>query len=149
MAQRGKSTEDRFIEKVLKQADGCWGFQSSKARGGYSRFHLQGRTRRAHIVSYELFKGPAGGKFVCHTCDNPPCVNPEHLFLGTPAQNSSDMKAKARQARGPTSGRSKLTESAVHQIRASTLTQQALADQFGVSQVAISKVQLRCNWKHI
>ena len=112
------------------------------------------RSFLAHRVSWELANGPIpSGMCVLHRCDNPPCVNPVHLFLGTQHDNVIDMIAKGRKnpACGENHGRAKLTAAAVREIRERGLTesQQSLARLHGVSQVAISHVLLRKSWKHL
>lgn len=94
-----KSIKERFEALVIVQ-DGCWDWKASKFRSGYARFAMPPPTRHsvvAHRVSYELYKGPIpDGLLVCHTCDNPACTNPDHLFLGTHSDNVQDMLRKGR-----------------------------------------------------
>lgn len=108
----------RFWEKVQK-TDGCWLWLAYKQPRGYGQFKHQGRMRLAHRFSWELTNGLIPeGECVLHTCDNPACVNPEHLFLGTQLDNSLDMYEKGRQAPSPacageTNGRAKLSATSV------------------------------------
>lgn len=92
----------RFWEKVDQgEADECWPWTASTDRYGYGQFHVDGRSLRAHRVSYELANGAIPeGRLVMHTCDNPPCVNPAHLVLGTAAENMQDKVRKGRQSNG-------------------------------------------------
>lgn len=122
---------------------------------GYPRFNINGTSVAAYRVAWELRHGPiASGLFVCHRCDQPLCVNVDHLFLGTPAENSADMVAKRRQARGESNGGGvKLTEGMVRALRAiyaeGGISQQALADVFGVNQALVSGVIRRRLWGHV
>ena len=94
---------DRFIDKVERVEGGCWNWFGCKYRGGYGQFRrlIDGEWKMAktHRYSYEYYKGPIPqGLVVCHTCDNPSCVNPEHLFIGTHKDNMQDMIKKGRRS---------------------------------------------------
>ncbi len=90
---------DRFNSKAALGENGCLEWSASKSSAGYGQFWVNGRSRQAHRVAYELHHGRIPeGLFVCHKCDNPPCVNPDHLFLGTANDNNQD---KMRKGRGP------------------------------------------------
>lgn len=99
---RYQSIRERFDSKTQQQSNGCvlW-TGANDGRRGYGKFALNGVSVRAHRLAWEWANGPIpDGLHVCHSCDNPSCVNVEHLWLGTHAQNMDDMKAKGRAARG-------------------------------------------------
>lgn len=90
-----KKLEKRFLEKVNK-TDGCWLWTAS-TRSGYGAIKYNNKVEGAHRISYILYKGEINdGLFVCHTCDNPSCVNPDHLFLGSNSDNMKDAFDKGR-----------------------------------------------------
>ena len=146
---------------------GCWLWDKSVFSNGYGQVSILGRTRLAHRLAYEAFAGPIGdGLDVCHTCDVPSCVNPDHLFLGTRADNMQDASAKGRTARGDrdgahggrcgvrgiSHGRSKLTPDNVRDVRRRTAAgaaHKALAREYGVAPYAIKCAALRLTWKDI
>jgi hypothetical protein len=142
--------EERFWKYVDKRGpDDCWEWQGATT-SGYGAFapymHLN---ILAHRYSYELHNRPIpDGMFVCHRCDNRPCVNPNHLFLGTLQDNHADMVQKGRHR--PHGG--KLTAEQVLEIRKlhrDGMTETAIAKLFGVGQTSISKIVLRHSWKHV
>lgn len=148
---------ERFWEKV-KKSDGCWGWTHSKNSKGYGRIGIgTWRDRRvgmAHRVSWELHYGPIPkGLCVCHRCDNPACVRPDHLFLGTKAENNIDMTLKGRRRNGTTNGEqhpcAKLSAAQVLEIRSAAGSQQSIADRHGVSQVLVSQIKRLKIWKHL
>lgn len=111
---------------------------------GYGRVWFNGRWSLTHRVSYELNVAPIPiGMNVCHACDNPGCINPRHLFLGTQIINMRDRASKGRTARGQNNGRSKLVPSAVETIRASTDSTRVLGKQFGISSSQVSYIKNR------
>lgn len=139
----------------------CWIWQSAKAGKGYGMFNLPAGSYYAHRVSWTLFFGEIpDGMFVCHRCDNPPCVNPSHFFLGTNADNQIDSYGKGRNATqrhpglhtGTKNGRAKLTESMVKAIRreySEGKTQTQLAQKYGVNQTMIGFIVRKESWKHV
>lgn len=148
---RYKPLEYRFWIQVQK-GPGCWEWTGHLSKG-YGRLRDgKGGCIGAHRVSWELEFGPIPpGLFVCHACDNPKCVRLEHLFLGTPAENSADRDAKGRNRRGETAGRALLSCADVLAIRAAyaerSMTMDAMAEKYGVSNGTIQAVVYRRNWK--
>ena len=124
-----------------------WTGKTSHGYGVISRANA-----RAHVYAWELYhQTPVPeGMFVCHHCDNPACVNPIHLFLGTPADNIADAVSKGRIHKGERCWQAKLTEEQVRSIRvryvAGGVTQQELADEYGVSQTAVGLIVRHKNW---
>ncbi len=151
----GKSIASRFLKKVSKSND-CWNWKAGKNPAGYGRFNVSGKNELAHRVSYKIHIGkiPAG-LYVLHSCDNPSCVNPEHLWIGSGSDNIRDMDKKGRRVvvpcPGERNGYSKLTNRAVGFIRKNKhkLTRRLLAKRFGVCMSTISYVWGFRIWRHI
>jgi len=145
---------ERFWEKVRK-TEGCWLWTGSRDEKGYGRISIpKASPRKASRVSWELANGKIPrGKCVLHRCDNPACVNPAHLFLGTKADNNADMRAKGRHAKGEKVSGAKLTEIQVREIRqryaAGGVSQQRLADEYGVNNSLICTIISRRRWAHV
>lgn len=145
-------TLDRFLSKIAFSAGGCWEWLGSLTDRGYGRFHLGGKTLRAHRVSWELFRGSIPDDlYVLHKCDNPRCVNTSHLFLGTHQDNMDDRSEKGRvpERHGIKSGTAKLTDEDVLKIRESSETGVELSRLFGVSTSSISLIRSEKTWAHI
>jgi hypothetical protein len=153
--QEGTSLRGELMKYTEPNERGCWEWTGTRFSQGYGRIAYLNRSLKAHRVAYELFVGPIPeGKLVCHACDNPPCVNPEHLFLGTDLENLQDAARKGRKDhKGEKNSRVKITEFIVKQIRedyaVGDIMQQDLADKYGVTQMTISNIVTRRTWKHI
>jgi hypothetical protein len=140
------SDKCRFMAYVEKSND-CWLWQGSKSIRGYGKFSIQGKPNIiASRFSYELFKGPiADGMYICHLCDIPSCVNPEHLWAGTHMENTLDMIEKERQ-------HSKLFPMDVIEIRRlwQLGTSNAnLCERFNITSGTVSSIVTKRLWKHI
>lgn len=132
--------------------DPCIIKDGAVTRGGYKQRRIDGTLHYVHRLAWEKAHGPIpAGLKVRHKCDNPPCENPDHLELGTQADNVADMDERGRRQalRGMDATNRKLTEDDVRAIRASTHTLTALGLQYGVTKQAISAIIKRKNWKHI
>lgn len=154
------SAEERFWPKVMKPMDwsACWEWQGSKSLQGYGRFKLFSYTGSgAHRVSYALYHGVSPGQLhVCHHCDNPRCVNPTHLFLGTNDDNVADKVAKGRNRtgdqRGENNGAAKLKTADVVLIKrmiANGRENTKIAAKFGVTHQLISKIRRGHLWADV
>jgi hypothetical protein len=129
---------------------GCWEWTGITNPKGYGTCKFQHRSTYAHRAIYIITRGEIPkGMFICHDCDNPRCCRPDHLFLGTAAQNNADMRIKGRSARGERNGCAKLTEGDVVKIRSDARSAEIIASEFGVSSSLISMIRTRKLWIHI
>jgi len=150
LANASRASVEVEFARWFTQGDGCWEWQGARDRNGYGAFSYACVTRRAHVVALELDGRPAGrGQHACHTCDNPACVRPSHLYPGTPQQNVDDAVARRRHQHGERHYAAKLTPDAVRIIRASNLASPALAAQFGVTRTAIDMARSGRTWKSV
>lgn len=162
------NSEEHFWKRVdKKEIDACLLWRGAKFTNGYGCIGIGRKCRGTHRVAWELTHGKIpNGLFVLHKCDNKPCVNPAHLWLGTHKDNMADMVAKGRQAsgdrnssrqhperlrfvRGVDHGQAKLTEASVVAIRSATGTQVSIAKIFGISQSVVSQIRSRQLWAHV
>ncbi len=158
-----RTFEERFWEKVNKDGPiinpalgNCWVWTAAKTRGyGAIAGIKSDGVLQAHRVSYAFTHGKIPlGLIICHKCDNPPCVNPKHLYAGTDADNMRDSMARGRQraVHGEQHPHAKLTDSQIIEIRnltASGMTNRATAKLFNVGFSAIARIRERKNWKHV
>ena len=152
MAKRNSTPEiSRFLSQVDKSGE-CWVWTGPVTEKGYGRFGVNNTRVRAHRYAYQHYVGDIGaGNLVCHKCDNPGCVNPDHLFVGLPSDNSADMVSKGRQTKGEKNPQAKLSESQVVEIRRMVREgygKPTIAAQFNISEVTVSDIVKR-TWRHV
>lgn len=129
---------------------GCWLWLGRINTSGYGVGRFRDGTAIASRLAFIAFKDLIPkGSVVRHSCDNPLCVNPDHLFLGTADDNIKDKVRRSRQVRGERHNSAKLTEEMVKQIRVLSLSQEAIGKRFGVSQVMVSRIKLGKAWRHV
>jgi len=140
---------------VLNAETGCLEWTGYKTAWGYGQLRVKQKTLYAHRASYEAHTGTsAAGKFVCHRCDNPCCIEPTHLFLGTNEDNMKDCASKNRTARqyGEKSGKAKLTDAKALEIwtkRQNGFTNVALAIEYDIDATVVSRIASKKAWGHI
>jgi hypothetical protein len=149
--------EQKLLTKAVQKGK-CLIWIGQKDPKGYGRLRLNGKLQRAHRLMYELHNGPIEhGHVVLHSCDNPSCINPKHLSVGTQLENVHDMLAKGRanKMRGERHAKSKLTAEQVREIRRRYIPGKyghgahALAKEYGVSKPTIQAILNGESWTHI
>lgn len=146
-----------IAEKVSRysiSATGCWEYTGTRDRDGYGVFtHTRNKQVRAHRAAFEFHVGQiTDGQMVCHSCDNPSCINPDHLFLGSAFENTKDMIGKGRKTSlcGERHPLAKLTESDVceiRELRSDGHSLKAIAFKFGITFQTVSEIHHHKTWK--
>lgn len=161
MKQYTESDIKRFYTHVaVASSDKCWPWIGCRNRSGYGEYWHDGRHIKAHRFAFWFSTGTwPGDLLVCHSCDNPSCVNPAHLWLGTHGDNLQDAYEKGRihvragERNGENNGLAKLTNDQVLDMRkryaAGRITQKQLAAEYGITQATFSCVVNRKTWTHI
>ena len=143
VGNRNKLPVDLIDGKYSVQPGGCWEWQGTLDSNGYGVLKINYRQHKAHRVAYAAYVEDPKGMFVCHHCDNPKCINPKHLFLGTPADNMKDKATKGRASRfvGERNPMSKLTDEQTACVVDDSRTQREIAQAYGISQSRVSKIK--------
>lgn len=151
LAKRHAPVKRFFSKVIVGTGSGCWLWSGCKNEKGYGLFRYRRQSSRAHRFAYEMVHGDIpDGLQICHRCDNPSCVYPGHLFIGSNAENHADKMRKGRQSKGE--DYSFLTESDVCSIRnlfRSGLQQSEIARRFGASAATIHGIVHRRTWRHV
>ena len=144
--------EDFWLNVDVRSSSECWNWKKSCHQRGYGQFCSDYKIYRSHRFAYEDAHGPIPqGLLVRHSCHNPRCCNPEHLSVGTSADNTSDKISAGRQPRGSSIRSSKLTEAEVLEIRSlrGKMYQRDIALKFNITQANVSSIMRRQTWAHL
>lgn len=153
--QRFKSFEDRFWEKVsVGSDDECWNWKAGLTRGGYGQFSNKVMSNRAHRIAWHLSCGPIPTElFVLHKCDNPKCVNPNHLYLGSHGDNMNDRSVRNRcNQKGERNAGAKLNDNIVRDIfalREEGHTHKYISDKTNIRRTHVTKILNKQIWSHV
>lgn len=158
MAQGRLNTVDQLDEVLAERTlrdplTGCLVWTGGRARGGYPALSVGGKSRRVHRLVMERMVGRSlsSSEFVCHRCDNPPCCEIDHLFIGSVRDNVADQVAKGRQRRGEAINTARLSREQVEEIRrryaAGDVSQDRLAVEYGIRQATVWQIIHRRSWR--
>lgn len=143
-----------YFWSLVEKSDGCWLWQGFRSKRGYGQFKHHGIGHNASRIAYEWTYGAIASEMVVrHTCDNPPCVRPDHLIAGTNADNSKDMVERNRQSKGTSRHNAKATNEIVRAIRREYIpgkvSFKTLAEKYNLSIATTQKIAAGKLWKHV
>ena len=149
-----KSDQDYILARVKVTPYGCWEWFRCRCKKGYGQISRGGKLFRAHRVAWSAWNGPVPkGLGVLHSCDNPPCCNPEHLRPGTQLDNMRDRALRGRTARGERHGRARYTSAQVLEVKRlleeGWLSQRRIAKALGVPYSFVLDIKYRNRWLHV
>lgn len=148
-AERRLPMEQSFA-RWFDKGDGCWEWKGALDKDGYGIFSHEGKTYRAAKTALAFDGRPVPrGHYACHDCDNPPCVRPDHLYPGAPAQNAADMVRRGRVSRGEKRRGAKITEADVVAIRSDPRPSSAVAPTYGITASNVQAIRRRQTWRHV
>ena len=147
-----KKAKPFFTRCLIDPDTGCWNWTSGKDAGGYGGLTVNRKSWKAHRYSWFLVNGPIPkGMCICHHCDNPSCINPQHLWIGTNEENIQDRNIKGRQAKGHKNRNARLNEFQIREIRLQQgkKINKELAKQYNISVSTINDIWAKRRWRHI
>jgi hypothetical protein len=150
-----KTWQERLWSKVARPFNGCWEWPGCKTEFGHGLMGRAYKVERTHRLSWEDVNGPIPeGLVICHKCDNPACIRPDHLFIGTHAINSADMRAKNRGVNPPAlpgaqNPAAKLTGRQVSAIKRSNGPQRIIASKYGISKSQVGRIKQGLSWASV
>ncbi len=148
--KRAASLAEKLAHYSMPEPSGCLLWTGAVARHGYGCMRWDGRTQASHRLAWVAANGAIPPEMaVLHRCDVRACINPDHLFLGTQADNMADRDAKGRVGRGETNGLAKLTQKQVLEIRADGRRRREIAAEHGICTATVSRIRRRRAWAHV
>ena len=147
---KGESIEQRILANMELQDDGCLLWSGAKNGNGYGSIWFDVKYHSVHRVAYMIMNGDlSSDDVVCHICDTPLCINPDHLYAGTTKTNAMDRSFRLRGGIGERNGSAKLNEGSIKEIIASSATSTHLAKKYGVCKSTICRIKRGLTWKHL
>ena len=138
------------FDVAINPTTGCWEYQGYIHHDGYGAVQRNGVRAQAHRMAWMQLRGPIpDNMLLCHKCDNRKCVNPDHMFIGTNADNQKDKAEKSRACRGESRPLAKLTEKIVREMRASTEPTHILAKRYNIDKSTVKRARNGRTWKHV